>query len=118
MKVKSINRDRTDQFYFDAQRVYSHEPKDTSRPLPYLRYGNVSPTRNSRRALDDLTARGYGLSNPVIARAYAKAYDKFVDSAKQDLTIQMGANLAESKKNPRDDSQPWLSTPRACSKLT
>lgn len=98
MKVKSIDRSRSAENYIDAQWVYSYEPKDTSKPLPYLRYGNVSSTRNSQKALYDLTASGYGLSNPVIARAYAKAYDKFVDSAKQDLSIQMGANLAESKQ--------------------
>lgn len=98
MKVKSITRSRPSEAFVDAQWVYSSEPKDTSKPLPYLRYGNVSPTRNSQKALDDLTGNGYGLSNPVIARAYAKAYDKFVDQAKQGLSIQMGANLAESKQ--------------------
>lgn len=84
--------------YVSYQLCHAHEPKDTSKPLPYLRYVNKSPTKNSKRALHELTFAGYGLENPWLKRAYAKAYDKFVDSAKQNLQLSMGANLAESKR--------------------
>lgn len=80
------------------QRVYRRKPVDKSTPLPYLVYGHTFKPEYTGNALSDLTMRGYGIQNPTIARAYAKAYDKFVEKAKQDATIQMGANLAEAKE--------------------
>lgn len=97
MKLKKQNT-RDTPAESKAQWVYVHEPVDKSRPLPYLVYGHKSSTRNSKKALHKLVGYGYGLENPVISKAYAKAYDKFVDQAKQGLSIQMGANLAEAKQ--------------------
>lgn len=98
MKVKSRVIDRSLTGYYRAQWIYSHEPVNKAVPLPYLTYDEKWTAGNGKRALNDLTLPGYGLRNPVIRRAYAKAYDKFVESAFQDLTIQMGANLGEAKQ--------------------
>lgn len=96
--MKIVYRGHESAVDVKSQWVYSHEPINKVLPLPYLTYGNKSSTNNSKRALNDLVSGGHGLQNPVIRRAYASAYDKFVDQAKQGLSIQMGANLAESKK--------------------
>lgn len=98
MKVKSRTIGGSLQGYERAQWIYSHEPVNKTAPLPYLTYDHKFIPMVGGKALDDLTLNGYGLDNPVIRRAYAKAYDKFVEKAKQGLTIQMGANLAEAKK--------------------
>lgn len=98
MRVKQRIIDRSLLGYYKAQWIYSHEPINKTLPLPYLTYSQNWIPGNGGKALNDLTQNGYGLDNPVIRRAYAKAYDKFVESAKQDLTIQMGANLAEAKQ--------------------
>lgn len=83
--------------YNRSQWIYSNEPTNKTIPLPYLTYFEKKVPGNESHALNDLTINGYGLDNATIRRAYAKAYDKFVESAKGGLTMQMGANLGEAK---------------------
>lgn len=88
----------TTHMFEDYQTIAKSNPKDRSKPLPYFRYGEYrkQPWINCKAKSDlDLPM---DLSNPLVAEAYAKAYDKFVNQAKQGLSIQMGANLAESRK--------------------
>lgn len=82
----------------DHQWVYTSVPKDKSKPLPYLRYGENWSTPINPGASNELTGYGYGLDNPVLAVAHAKAYDKFVDNVKANAQLGMGENLAQARQ--------------------
>lgn len=90
--------DRSQFGYYDHQRSTLSYPRDRTRPLPYLRYGDRWTTKYSPQALNELTMPGYGIDNPLLAQAYAKAYDKFVSQVKSNAQMGMGENLAQASK--------------------
>lgn len=82
----------------DSQWVYASVPRNTAEPLPYLRYGETWSTTINPGASNELTNYGYGVENPYLAVAHAKAFDKFVDNVKANAQMGMGENLGQAQK--------------------